>query len=290
MSLSNSRRVSRFIRARDGLRLHYFDYPAPSSVAPIICLPGLARSAEDFDPLAHALTASGRRLLSLDYRGRGESQWDPDWTHYALDVEEDDIFNVLIESSIERAVFIGTSRGGIHIMRLAQKRPGLVCAAVLNDIGPQIELAGLLRIKRYVGKLPPLASIAEATALIRMTAAGQFSNVSAQEWEAYARLTFVEKEGRVVLRYDPELAHALDSVQPGEPPDDFWPAFDALTSVPVLGIRGSNSDILSPECVAEMARRHPNFQSLTVEGQGHAPLLLDRPTIDAIVDFVRRCP
>jgi pimeloyl-ACP methyl ester carboxylesterase len=288
MSVSDSPRNSRFVAARDGLLLHYLDYPAHSPATPVVCLPGLTRSAEDFDPLARALAARGRRVLSLDYRGRGESQWDPDWTHYELNVEEADIFTALTDASIERAVFIGTSRGGIHTMRIAQNRPGLICAAVLNDIGPRIELAGLLRIKRYVGKLPPLASITDAVALIRMTAGAYFSGVSAQEWEIYARQTFVEKDGRTVLRYDPELGHLLDSVEPDIEPENFWSAFEALKSVPVLGIRGGNSDLLSPECFAEMARVHPNFQSLTVEGQGHAPLLLDQPTTNAIVAFVER--
>jgi pimeloyl-ACP methyl ester carboxylesterase len=290
MSLSDPRRISRFMRTRDGLLLHYLEYPAQSMAAPVVCLPGLTRSAEDFDLLARALAANGRRVLALDYRGRGESEWDPDWTHYELAIEEDDIFSVLTEARVDRAVFVGTSRGGIHTMRIAQARPGLILAAVLNDIGPEIDLFGLLRIKGYIGKLPPLASISDAVGLIRLTAGATFSSVSREEWEIYARQTFAEKDGRVAPRYDPELSHALDSVEPGVEPQNFWPGFEALRSVPVLGIRGANSDLLLPGCFAEMARRHPDFQSLVVEGQGHAPLLLDQPTIDAIVNFIQRCP
>jgi pimeloyl-ACP methyl ester carboxylesterase len=285
-----SKRKSLFVAARDGLRLHYCDYTAPAGRAPVVCLPGLARSAADFDPLAEALAANGRRVVALDYRGRGESDWDQDWTHYDLDAEEGDILAVLAHAGIESAIFIGTSRGGIHVMRLAKARPGLLRAAVLNDIGPVVEVAGLVRIKRYVGKLPPLANMSDAVALMRLTAGALFSNVSMQEWEIYARQTFVERDGQVVLRYDPALSHTLDTVGPNMEVPNFWPEFEALMSVPTMAIRGANSDILSPDVFSEMARRHPNFQSLTVEGQGHAPLLLDRPTIDAIVEFIGRCP
>lgn len=283
-------RQSLFVSASDGLTLHYCDYSSTSRRSPVVCLPGLARSAADFDPLARALVEHERRVVALDYRGRGESQWDPDWTHYNLDVEESDIFAVLAHARVESAIFIGTSRGGIHTMRLAKARPDLLQAAVLNDIGPTVEVAGLVRIKRYVGKLPPLANMSDAVALMRITAGALFSNVSMEEWEIYARQTFVEKDGKVVLRYDPALSHLLDTVEPDMEAPNFWPEFEALARVPTMGIRGANSDILSPEVFTEMARQHPKFLSLTVAGQGHAPLLLDQPTIDAIVEFVGRCP
>ena len=225
--------VSRYIRAADGLRLHYFDYPAPPSGGgspfPVVCLAGLARSADDFDRVARVLQADGRRVLALDYRGRGRSDWDQDWCRYDFDVEQADIAAQLADAGVGQAVFIGTSRGGLHTMRIAARRPGVVRGAVLNDIGPKIEHAGLLRIKRYVGKLPPIPSMREAIALMRMTAGVNFSGVSPQEWEDYARLTFVEKDGKVLLRYDPELSHTLDSVVPDVAPKEHWDDFAALS-------------------------------------------------------------
>lgn len=288
---SSQEPISRFIRAADGLRLHALDYPASaaSQRPPVVCLPGLARSADDFEPIARALQTDGRRVLALDYRGRGRSDWDTDWRRYDFDVEQEDIAAQLADAGVAQAVFIGTSRGGLHTMRIAARRPGVVLAAVLNDIGPKIEHAGLLRIKRYVGKLPPIPSMREAIALMRMTAGVDFSGVSAQEWEAYARLTFVEKDGKVLLRYDPELSHTLDSIKPDVAPEEHWDDFAALIHVPILAIRGSNSDILSPEVFGEMARRAPRLEQAVVEGQGHAPLLLDEPTISRIVDFIREC-
>lgn len=282
-------RESRFILSRDGLRLHYLEYGPPESApTPVVCLPGLARSSEDFDRLARALAADGRRVLALDYRGRGLSDRDPNWKNYCLDVEETDILAVLLAAEVGRAIFVGTSRGGIHTMRLGASRPDLVRAAVINDIGPQIELAGLLRIKGYVGKLPPIASMPIAVTALKLTAGPQFPAVSQEEWDVFARATFEEKDGKLEPRYDPELAHTFDNVGPDSEPILFAEEWAAMTSIPTLGIRGSNSDLLSAETFERMKDGHPLFEALTVQGQGHAPLLLDAPTIAAIVDFVGR--
>lgn len=281
--------LSRFLSSRDGLRLHYLDYPGREGFGPpVVCLPGLTRPAEDFDCLARALAAAGRRVLALDYRGRGESQWDPDWSHYDLDIEQDDILRTLEHAGVGRAVFVGTSRGGLHMMRLAQSRPGFLRAGVLNDIGPSIDVAGLLRIKRYVGKLPPLASIADAIGLTRHTAAPSFSAVSAAQWEIYARRSFVETDKGVALRYDPALAHTLDDVAPDMTPPDFWDGFRALARVPLLTLRGENSDLLTKPILAQMQAVAPTMEHYVVAGQGHAPLLLDRSTIARVVEFIGR--
>ncbi len=280
---------SRFLAARDGLRLHYLDYQGRGDdCSPVVCLPGLTRPAEDFDYLARALMTSGRRVLALDYRGRGESQWDPDWSHYDFDVEQDDILRCLEHAGVARGVFVGTSRGGLHMMRLAKSRPGLICAGVLNDIGPLIEISGLVRIKRYVGKLPPLASIADAIGLTRLTASSEFSAVSAAEWEIYARRSFVETANGVTLRYDPALAHTLDDVAPDMTPHTDWDGFLALARGPLLTLRGENSDILTPPILAQMAAQAPAMERYIVAGQGHAPLLLDKSTIAQVVEFIGR--
>ena len=280
--------VHRYLEASDGLRLHYLDFPVPSEGPPVVCLPGLSRPAEDFDALATRLSAEGLRVLALDYRGRGESQWDPDWTHYDLDVEEDDIARVLAQEGVSTAAFVGTSRGGIHTMRLALNRPGLVRAAVLNDIGPSIHLEGLLRIKRYVGKLPPIASMKDAIALTRFTVGPEFAGVSPEEWERYARRSFIETPQGVVLRYDPELSHTLDAVTPEMEPLDYWKEFEALAKAPLLVLRGANSDILTADILERMKTAAPGMRTHIVEGQGHAPLLMDEATLVRVEDFIRR--
>ena len=282
---------NRFVAASDGLRLHYLDYPCEGATRlPLVCLPGLARSADDFLRVAPTAQREGRRVVALDYRGRGLSEWDKDWRRYTLEVEQDDIFVALRDAGIDEAVYLGTSRGGLHTMNIAVAKPDHVRAAILNDIGAEIELDGLLRIKRYVGKLPPIASMADAVALLRLTAAPQFPSVSPEEWEIYARQTFVEENGKVTLRYDPELSHALDIFAPNLEPETFWPQFDSMKDIPMLVIRGETSDLLSPRIVEEMARRASKLQSHVVLGQGHAPLLLDPPSITRVMDFLRDCP
>lgn len=277
----------RFFLSTDGLRLHYLEWRGASdeSRAPVVCLAGLTRSAEDFRPLAGALAAQGRRVLALDCRGRGESQWDPDYSHYTLDVEQNDILRLLDEAGIAQADFVGTSRGGLQTMLLAQARPGLVGAAVLNDIGPTINLEGLLAIKRYVGRLPPLNSIEDAIGLMRLTAGASFSNMTMEQWRIFARQSFAQKDGKVVLRYDPALSHTLDEVQPGWTPIEYWDGFLALAKGPLLTLRGENSDILTAEILAEMAERAPKMEVHIVPGQGHPALLLDGETISRVAEF-----
>jgi pimeloyl-ACP methyl ester carboxylesterase len=287
---TTGRREDLFLTCADGLRLHYVDHgPRDAATTPVVCLPGLTRSAEDFERLAQALAARGRRVLALDYRGRGLSDWDPDWRRYCLDVEEADILATLEAAGVANAVVVGTSRGGLHAMRLAAHRPDILRAAVVNDIGPVIDADGLRRIKTYVGKLPSVASLPIALVALKLVAGQQFTALTQDEWEIFARSTFAEKEGGGLdLRYDPELSHALDSVGPNSGPVLFWDEWKALTAFPTLVIRGGNSDLLSPETFAAMGDRNPLVERITVEGQGHAPLLLDAPTIETIAGFIER--
>jgi len=273
------------------LRLHYLDYNTDGGGGTaVVCLPGLSRTAEDFDRLARSLAApsGGRRqrVLSLDYRGRGLSGWDADPMHYALPVEHTDILTVLDAAGVASAVFIGTSRGGLHTMMMAAMQPQRLRAAVLNDIGPVIERAGVMRIKGYVGRLPSLRSWDDAVGLLRKTVGAHFTSLSDAEWEMFARLTYREEGGVFRLPYDPQLARTLDATTEDSPLPDMWPQFEALANIPVLAIRGENSDILSAGTLADMARRHLRFQAHVVKGQGHPPLLLDAPTIAVIEAFV----
>ncbi|MDX7950756.1 alpha/beta hydrolase [Lichenihabitans sp. Uapishka_5] len=280
--------VSHFIQVRDGLRLHARLHGEPDDRRlPVVCLPGLSRTAEDFDRLARHLAAEGRRVLALDYRGRGLSAWDPEPRNYDLQVESNDIADVLTALGITRATFVGTSRGGLHIMLLGALRPAFLAAAVLNDIGPVIDPAGLTRIKGYIGKAPPLPDWDATLAALKRIGAGHFTDLDEAEWRAYAELTFQEKDGRIVGRYDPGLMVNLAAMDLDKVPE-LWPQFDGLAALPLLVVRGANSDLLSPATAAIMLARHPGAALVTVAGQGHAPLLRDAPTIDRIAAFVAR--
>ncbi len=277
--------VSRFCSAPDGLKLHLRDYDPGTDATPIVCLPGLTRSAADFDALAQALSAR-RRVVAIDYRGRGLSEWDPNWKNYDVMVENADILAQLTAAGIGEAVIVGTSRGGLHAMALAATRPALLRAVVLNDIGPVIEAKGLMRIRGYVGKLPAPQSWSDAIDLSKQIMSSQFTGLSARDWEAFARLTYEEKDGRFQTRYDPNLMKPLAALDLEAPIPQLWAQFEGLRNVPVLTLRGANSDLLSIATLAEMALRHPRFSSCTIPGQGHAPLLLDAPTLEHVSAFV----
>jgi pimeloyl-ACP methyl ester carboxylesterase len=189
---------------------------------------------------------------------------------------------------IEAAIFVGTSRGGLHTMLLTGTRPALLRGVVLNDIGPVLEKEGLRRIQSYVGKLPTPTSWAQAVEIAKGIMGAQFTGISEADWEAYARQTFEETPGGFALRYDPAIMLAFGQMDLDKPIPELWPQFEALAPVPVLAIRGENSDLLSPQTLAEMARRHPHFEAMTVPGQGHAPLLRDEPTLAGIEAFIAR--
>ncbi|MDE2362236.1 MAG: alpha/beta hydrolase [Hyphomicrobiales bacterium] len=280
-----------FVSAPDGLKLHYAqwgDRLAPG--APVVCLPGLARTTEDFGPLAEALANGGtpRRVLALDYRGRGRSEYDRDWKNYDVRIENDDILAVLDAAEVARAIFVGTSRGGLHAMTLAAVRPTLIRATVLNDIGAVVEPLGLLRIKGYVGKLPAPRTWDEAVTIAKSVMSAHFTGLSDADWRAYAHMTFAEKDGRLAARYDPKLARTLEAIGPDMPRIELWPQFEALAQRPVLVVRGEHSDILSNETFEAMQRRSAACEGYVAPGQGHAPLLIDPQSIGRILEFVEK--
>jgi pimeloyl-ACP methyl ester carboxylesterase len=283
--------TSLFVTAQDGLRLHVRDYGARTSRAlPVVCLPGLARHAADFESLALALLSAGqRRVYALDYRGRGRSDYDRKPENYNLQVELADIIAVLTALGIGRAAFVGTSRGGILTMLLAVARPTAIAGCVLNDIGPVIELEGLMRIKDYVGKLPQAASFREAADTLRRRFGRHFPKWDDADWLAFAHRTFKEEGGRIAPDYDPALAAILAGVSPEHPLPPLWREFDALAHIPVMVVRGANSDILSAATVQAMRERHRSLEVVEVADEGHAPRLSDVDTAGRIAAFVAGC-
>src|SRR5215207_566220 len=240
-----------YVSASDGLKLFARVYGPPAgSALPVVCLPGLSRNASDFHDLALALAGDverPRRVLALDYRGRGRSDYDPDWRSYDIKVELGDVLQVLTATGVEEAVFVGTSRGGIITMALSAARPALLRGAVLNDIGPVIEGRGLARIRGCVGKLPAPGDYGEAIDILKKLMSAQFTALSEEEWRSWAEATWKEENGRLVTDYDPALARTLESIDLEAPLGPFWFLFEGLKRVPVLALRGANSDLLSAE-------------------------------------------
>jgi pimeloyl-ACP methyl ester carboxylesterase len=285
--------TSRFVTAQDGLRLHVRDYKAPASDnLPVVCLPGLARTGADFHELGLALSRDAdapRRVIALDYRGRGRSDYDRNPANYSFATEVSDLLAVLTAFEIARAVFVGTSRGGLLIMLLATVRPAAIAGAVLNDIGPVIDPRGLVRIKSYVGKLPQPANFDDAAELLRRLFSGHFPKLTAAEWMAFARRSFEERGGRLVPTYDPRLAKTLETFDIERPLPPLWKEFDALCRIPMMVIRGANSDVLSPETVSAMRQRRRELEVFEVPDQGHAPLLAETGIVNRLAAFVARC-
>lgn len=277
------------IRVRDGLKLYARRYPAREGkcARPVLCLAGLTRNSRDFHDAALALSQHGatpRTVWTLDIRGRGASDFDPNWRNYAVPVELLDVIDVMTALELHGVAVIGTSRGGLIATLMAAVQPSLVGALVLNDIGPVIETDGLIRIAGYVGRVPLPGSWGDAAKMAQSLNERQFPNVPDHVWADVARAWYNEKNGRPSPGYDPNLSKAL-SVLDGPMPE-LWPQFEALKRIPVLVLRGENSDILSAATVEEMRRRHPNLTALTVAGQGHAPLLKDAASVDAIRSFL----
>jgi pimeloyl-ACP methyl ester carboxylesterase len=285
--------TSLFVSAQDGLRLHVRAYGARTNHAlPVVCLPGLARTTADFDALAAALSSDRdhpRPVLALDYRGRGKSDYDRKPANYNLQVELADVLSVLTALGIGQAAFVGTSRGGILTMLLAVARPAAIAGCVLNDIGPVIDLEGLVRIKSYVGKLPQLPSFPAAADALRRRFGSHFPKWSEDDWLAFARGTFKEVGGQLVPDYDPKLATILEQIGPERPLPTLWKEFDALGRIPVMLIRGANSDILSAATVEAMRKRRRALDVVEVPDEGHAPRLAGSLTIGRIAAFIASC-
>lgn len=283
---------SLFVTAPDGLALHVRCYGSRLADAPpIVCLPGLSRTSADFEALARALTRDGarpRRVLALDYRGRGDSGHDPNPENYSLAVELADVLAVLTALAVAPAVFVGTSRGGILTMLLAAMRPTALAGVVLNDIGPVIETKGLMRIKGYVGKLPQPRSFEDGAEILRRLFSAQFPRLTQDDWLGFSKRSWREHKSRLVPRYDVNLARTLANLDPDYTPPPLWKEFGALAHVPLMVIRGANSDILSAATIAAMQARRPDLEFVEVADQGHAPLIADGDTIARIKDFISR--
>jgi pimeloyl-ACP methyl ester carboxylesterase len=279
-----------FYRSPDDLLLYARKYGGDDLPGrPLVCLPGLTRNGKDFHAIAVALSTHPlrpRTVYCLDYRGRGRSEWDKDWRNYSAYTELLDVAAFLTLRGLTDAAFLGTSRGGIITMMLAVMQPSAIGCAILNDIGPVIETAGLARIMGYAGKIPVPADWDEATRVVREINKRQFTALDTAGWRAWTRQLFNEEDGRPAAAYDPNLSKALSLIDIAKPVPAMWEHFESLYKVPVLALRGENSDILSAATVQEMQARHPSFSSALIRDEGHAPLLMTPFSHRLISDFL----
>jgi len=273
----------RFWTSSDGLNLHYRNYPGPegSSALPVLCLHGLTRNARDFAALAEDLSAK-RRVIVPEMRGRGQSDYARDSDSYTPSTYVADVEKLLAEEGIARFVAIGTSMGGLMTMLMAQAQPGRMAAVVMNDIGPEVESAGLARISGYVGQGRSFPTWVHAAKALAETHGAAFPDYTLDQWLELAKRTMVvTQNGRISFDYDMAIAEPF--ARPGNAaPPNLWLAFEALVGVPMLLVRGELSDLLSPDTVKRMAARNPKMRTITVPRVGHAPTL-DEPEVRAAI-------
>ena len=274
----------------DGLTLYARDYPPASGPArlPVICIHGLTRNSADFDEVAPWIASLGRRVIAVDVRGRGKSAYDPNPAHYNPMVYAGDVITLARDLGIARAVFVGTSMGGIITMTLALRKLDLIAAAVLNDVGPAISARGLERIAGYTGKGEHFASLDACADYTRSINAVAFPDNSEFEWRKWASRAFAETAaGKWTMRYDPNISVAMKagSIKP----TSFMArlAFRRLArSRPTLLVRGALSDLIEPEQVALMRAAAPAMEIAEIPNVGHAPMLTEPEAQRALRNFL----
>ncbi|GGB56349.1 alpha/beta hydrolase [Roseibium aquae] len=277
--------------SRDGLRLsgEIWTPRTPSKPLPVLCLPGLSRNTKDFHAIAGILQDRGYRVMALDYRGRGKSDWDPNWQNYTMPIESQDIDDAIAHLNLDRFAVLGTSRGGLHAMAMGQRYDKRRLAGViLNDVGPRIEMRAIRRLAANIGRNMTHASFDALAKHLEHGMGPQFPTFTGADWLRYAHQLGSKQHDEVVLDYDAALAHQLASLDEGAPWPDLWPLFDSLEGVPLQVIHGETSDLLSRETCQAMQARHQGMELITVKDQGHTPMLWDEETQLKIAGFLDR--
>lgn len=271
----------------DGLSLYFTDSKpegAPEGQQTVICLPGLTRDGQDFRYVAPHLTE--HRVICLDLRGRGLSQYADDIMSYNIAQEATDVVTLLDHLGLEKAAILGTSRGGLVAMMLAATARDRLAAVILNDVGPDIAPEGLARIFDYLGRKPAAKTHLQAAAALEASLGADFPGLPKIRWLEDARTFYHETPRGLALRYDPRLRDAFvaqtEALAQMETPPSLWPGFEALKGLPCGVIRGAFSDILSAETFAEMQERVPEVHAVELPDRGHVPYLDEAPALELI--------
>lgn len=276
--------------AADGLRLAGRKYGwHQSDHEPIVCLSGIDRNSADFHELALKLSKSNnRRVLTLDYRGRGKSERDKNFENYNIIQEADDLLQAVTAAGLGHINIIATSRGGLVSMLLSAMRPGIINAIILNDVGPQIDGSGLMRIKRHMEQTGDHSNWASAVQFIKQINQNQFPEMDDDYWEMFTKRIFIEKDNQIVRNYDPALLKTLNAIDIDRRLPDMWDQFVGLKHIPMMLIRGGKSDFLSANTADKMKEVHIDLEYIEVAGHGHSPDLSLGELPDQISGFFER--
>lgn len=276
--------------SHDGLRLHavVYDPPMATQKLPVLCIPGLTRNARDFEDLGPWLAALGRRVIAIDLRGRGRSQYDPRPANYRAATYAEDIRRLLRDQKIDRAHFIGTSLGGIVAMTMALGERRAIAGAVLNDIGPRLGAAGIARIAAYAGRGVTVApDWPEAAAAVEQAYQATFPHFGERDWRRLAKRSFkCAEDGKLVLDYDPNIVRGGARAPSKLAEMVMWRGFERLAEhAPMLVLRGALSDLFEPDTLKRMKQARPCLFAAEIEGVGHAPTLDEPQARDALGGF-----
>ncbi|MGJ8562783.1 MAG: alpha/beta fold hydrolase [Alphaproteobacteria bacterium] len=270
----------------DGLKLYARDYAPESDKPVLLCMHGLTRNSADFHDLALRFGAKFR-VITVDQRGRGKSQHDPDSLNYRADMYCEDMFALIDKLKLSNIVAVGTSMGGIMTMMMASMKPGIFKAAIMNDIGPEIDVAGLERIKGYVGGAGPFKTWQHAADALKAQGPDVFPDYKDDDWMNFAKRTCIQAtSGLIEFNYDPAISEPFKNDDTVAAPVDMWPLFMSLTSIPLLVVRGALSDLLSKETADKMIAAHPNAILSEISNTGHAPMLDEDESVLAIGAFL----
>ena len=270
----------------DGLKLHYRDYAGPSDRPPLLMLHGLTRNSRDFEDVA-ARYAGEWQVIAPDFRGRGMSDRDPDSSHYLPPTYAADVLQLLDELAVSEAVFLGTSLGGLVTMIIAAIAPQRLAGVLLNDVGPELDLSGIDRIKSYVGKPVVFRDWGDAADQLQARAGDVHPAYDRADWLRFAKKTCRVTERGIEFDYDMAIADPFNAGNTGETPDG-WPYYRNLDGRPVLVLRGEHSDLLPDAAAARMATEIDDVEVVTVPGVGHAPDLSEPAAVAAIDQLLER--
>ncbi len=281
--------VDCWYQSSDGLRLYARDYACRNMDKPepetVLCMHGLTRNSADFAGLADHL-CERYRVLAVDQRGRGRSENDSVIANYTPLTYVQDMFTLLDLLGVVEVILIGTSMGGLMSFRMSAMQPQRIRGMVINDIGPELNPRGVERIKGYVGKSAPVRNWDEAVAQARAVNEIAFSDFDDEQWLDFTRGIYYEENGVPVLAYDPAIAQPMAEEDSGAVPADLWTVFDSSAKIPMLVLRGAESDILSRECLEQMRARHTRLQLAEIPNRGHAPMLTEPASLVAIDTFL----
>ncbi len=278
-----------FYKSSDGLDLYYRVYGNATDRLPIVCLSGVTRNSGDFAEFSEVFSKD-RQVFCLDYRGRGKSDWDPDYKNYNPQTYLGDIFVFLTTVQIEKAVFVGTSLGGLLCMGLSGLTPQYVAAVILNDVGPDISIEGSSRIAGYIGTDVRYQTIEEVAASQKASYSTVYPDVESEYWinTAHVGFKYDENDQNFKPNYDLAIGKALVEQTSGEQPIDLWAFFETMKAKPLLAIRGALSDVLSEETFQKMQTVNPEMQYLTLANRGHVPILNEPPALEKITEFLEK--